>query len=88
MKTVGQLFIVWALLFLLLALTVAASFVATAPLGTVVSLGVALAKAALIYWFFMHLREESGLVRLFSLGAIAWLLLIFVLTTADYLTRG
>ena len=35
----------------------------------------------------MHLREESGLVRLAAVGAGAWLLIMLLLVSSDYLTR-
>lgn len=71
----------------LLALTVAASFVLTGPLSLAASMSIAAAKAALVYWFFMHLREEGGLVRLAAIGAIAWLMILFLLVGADYAGR-
>jgi hypothetical protein len=35
-----------------------------------------------------HLREGSGLVRLFSVAALFWLLILFGLGLSDWLTRG
>jgi cytochrome c oxidase subunit 4 len=51
------------------------------------SLGGTLIKAVLIYWFFMHLKEEGGTVRLVAIGVIAWLAIPFLLMAADYATR-
>jgi cytochrome c oxidase subunit 4 len=82
-----RLAIVWLALLALLALTVAGSFTVTGVASSVVSFGVATAKVALIFWFFMQLRTEKGLVRLFAVGAIAWLLILLCLTTIDYATR-
>ena len=81
------LLLAWALLLLLLAATVGASFLLTGLPGFTVAMAIALAKAALVYWYFMHLREEGGLVRLAALFAAAWLLILLLLTGADYLTR-
>lgn len=36
----------------------------------------------------MHLREGSGLVRVFAASALFWLLILFGLSLSDYLTRG
>ena len=52
------------------------------------SLLIAAIKVGLIFWFFMHLGEEAGLVRVMALGAIAWLGILFALSGADYATRG
>jgi cytochrome c oxidase subunit 4 len=79
--------IVWLALMALLALTVAGSFTFTGAASAVVSFGVAAAKVALIFWFFMQLRTEKGLVRVFAVGAIAWLLILLTLATIDYTTR-
>lgn len=78
---------VWGALLAFLALTVGASFVLTGTASIVVSLGIAFAKAALIFWFFMQLRSEQGLIRVFALGAGVWLLILFGLATIDYATR-
>jgi cytochrome c oxidase subunit 4 len=79
--------IVWLALIGLLALTVAGSFTVTGVASTAVSFGVATAKVALIFWFFMQLRTEKGLVRVFAVGAIAWLLILLTFATIDYTTR-
>jgi cytochrome c oxidase subunit 4 len=82
-----RLTIVWLALLALLALTVAGSFTVTGAASAVVSFGVAAAKAALIFWFFMQLRTEKGLIRVFALAAIAWLAILLVFATIDYATR-
>jgi cytochrome c oxidase subunit IV len=77
----------WLALLLLLAVSVAGSFVFSGPLNILVSWGTATVKAGLILWFYMHLREESGLARFMAVGAIAWLAILFIMTGADYGTR-
>jgi cytochrome c oxidase subunit 4 len=81
------LVLVWAALLVLLALTIGATFLPIGPLKPAVNLGIAFAKAALIFWFYMHLREESGLVRLAAVGAGAWLLIMLMLMSSDFLAR-
>ncbi|HEY6980321.1 cytochrome C oxidase subunit IV family protein [Reyranella sp.] len=78
---------VWGALVALLSLTVGASFLLTGAASIVVSLGIAFAKAALIFWFFMQLRGEHGLIRVFAVGASVWLLILFGLASIDYATR-
>lgn len=82
-----RLAIVWLALLVLLALTVAGSFTVTGAASAVVSFGVATAKVALIFWFFMQLRTEKGLIRVFAVGAIAWLLILLTMAAIDYATR-
>ena len=82
------LILVWIALLVLLGLTVTASFQFAGPPSIAASLGIALTKAALIFWFFMHLREEGGVLRLAAIAAAVWLLILFLLAAADYTTRG
>ena len=83
----ARLIAVWAGLMGLLALTVAGSFVPMGPGNAALAVGVALAKAALILWYFMHLRRETPLVRLAAVGAVVWLATMLMLISADLLTR-
>jgi cytochrome c oxidase subunit 4 len=78
---------IWAALTTLLALTVAASFVLTGASSIAVSLGIAFAKSALIFWFFMQIRRETGLMRVFSVAGAIWLMILLTLATIDYATR-
>ncbi|RYD91603.1 MAG: hypothetical protein EOP50_14020 [Sphingobacteriales bacterium] len=72
----------------LLALTIGISLLpgdgAFKPIAGIV---VAALKAALIALWFMELREHRGLVRVFAAAGLFWLLLLFLLSGADYLTR-
>jgi cytochrome c oxidase subunit 4 len=80
--------LVYLALLCLLALTIGAAQLQLGVLKPVANLGIATVKAVLIAWFFMHVREGSGLVRLFSGAALFWLLILFGLGLSDYLTRG
>jgi cytochrome c oxidase subunit 4 len=81
------LFLIWAALLVLLAVSVAGSFVFTGPLNLLVSFGTATLKAMLILWFYMHLKEEDGLNRIFAVGAIVWLVILLLLPAVDLVTR-
>ena len=88
MKNVRTILYAWAALLVLLALTIAASF---APLGRVlpyVSYTIAVAKTALIVWLFMEMKTRDGLQRLALSVGFVWLLMLLVLSFADFLTRG
>jgi cytochrome c oxidase subunit 4 len=78
---------VWLALLALLGATIGASYLFTGASSAVVGLGIALAKSTLIFWFFMQLREEKGLVRIFAVGAVVWLTILLLLSAIDYLTR-
>lgn len=79
--------LVYAALMVLLASTVAVTFLGLGRWAVVANLAIAAAKAALILWFFMELARASGLIRLFAFGTLAWLAVMFGLGWADWLTR-
>ena len=74
----------------LMLLTLATVWVATIDLGefnAVVAMAIAVLKASLVVVFFMHLKGSSALTKVFLATGIFWLLIIFALSLADYLTR-
>ncbi len=81
-------FIVAACLGALLALTLVAAELDLGMLNTPLAVAIAMAKAVLIVLFFMHVRYGSPLLRVFAAGGFLWLVILFVLTLSDYLTRA
>jgi len=80
--------VVYLALLGLLALT---ALVARLPAGAwslPVALAIATAKLILIFLFFMRLRVQGGLVRIFAVAGFFWLGLLGTLAFSDYLTRG
>lgn len=77
----------WAALMLLLAATTASAFVPLGSLNIVVSLVIAVIKALVVLLVFMELRASRGLVRAFAAAGFFWLLIMIVLTGADYWHR-
>jgi cytochrome c oxidase subunit 4 len=88
MQELPRLVLVWIALMGLLALTIGASFLPLGPVLPLVSYGIAAAKTALVFWFFMEMRREDGLARLAALTGFVWLTLLFVLISADVVTRS
>ena len=79
-----------AVLLSLLGLLAISVIAAHYPLGvwsSAVALGIAAIKAGLVAWYFMHLRDESGLIRVFSLAGVFCLTIMLTLLTADYSDR-
>jgi cytochrome c oxidase subunit IV len=72
----------------LLVFTALATLLPPGPWALPVALAIATAKTALIFWYFMQLRQQDGMVRVFASAGFAWLAIAGVLTFADYLTRG
>lgn len=71
----------------LLGLALAVLWLPAGPWRPVASLTVAAAKATLIVLVFMRARWATDSTRLFILGGLFWLAILFGLTFADYLTR-
>lgn len=100
MKTVGDKFsekeeistkAQWLVYFILLALLVITVGVAYIPLGQfnlIFAITVALIKAALVVWYFMHLRETQRLIGIFFGSSVFMLAVAALLTFTDYFTRS
>lgn len=69
-------------------LTVAAAFVDMGAMNNVVMLLFAAIKASLVILFFMHVRWGTRLTWVIAMAGFFWLLILFGVTMADYLTRG
>ncbi len=69
-------------------LTVAAAFVDMGAMNNVVMLVIAAIKASLVILFFMHVRWGTRLTWVIAMAGFFWLLILFGVTMADYLTRG
>jgi cytochrome c oxidase subunit 4 len=82
---------VYYLIFLLLmvgtAITVAIAYVDLGPLNAVAALTIAVAKATLVILYFMHVRYSTRLTWAVVAGSVFWLGLLLALTFSDYLTR-
>jgi cytochrome c oxidase subunit 4 len=87
-REIRLLAIVWLALMLLLATTVIVTFLPWGAIKPVINLVVAAAKAGLILWVFMHLREQPGLNRVVAVAAAAWLMILIAMTCIDVATRG
>jgi cytochrome c oxidase subunit IV len=81
------LFGTFAALIGLLALTAGAASLPAGWWSTPIGLAIAVAKAWVVFIFFMRLRSQVALVRLFALVGFFFLAIMMVLTLADYFTR-
>ena len=57
-------------------------------LNNVVMLAIACTKALLVVLYFMHVRWSSRLTWVVAASGFFWLLILFSLTMADYVSRG
>ena len=79
---------VYAVLLFCTYLTVQIAYFDLGILNTVAAVTIAVVKATLVVFFFMHVRERTGLTGVVVAGALFWLLILLALTMGDYLTRA
>ncbi len=82
----------YVLVFLaLITLTVTTVLVSKVELGEynfVVAMTIAVIKASLVVWFFMHVNRSTSLTRLFVFAGLFWLAILLVFLSSDYISRG
>ncbi len=78
---------VWAALVALTSALVAANHFAPGNPGIVATMAITPAKAALVLWYFMHLREEGRAVRYMLLAAAVTIFVFIGLLMVDYSFR-
>jgi cytochrome c oxidase subunit 4 len=81
-------YLIFAILMVCTAITVAVAFLDLGPLNTIVALGIAILKATLVVLFFMHVKYSPRLTWVVIVGSLFWLGIMLTLTLGDYLTRG
>jgi cytochrome c oxidase subunit 4 len=86
-RTLRQYLAVWVALMVLVALTVASSYVKLGAFNLVASLAISAAKTALVMMLYMELRRERGTILVFAITGFCWLALMIVPTVADIATR-
>lgn len=77
----------WVVLMILFAATLGSAYL---PLGTgnvAINLAVAAAMIAVLAVFLMDLRNATVLIRLIAAAGGLWIIIMFSLTFADYLSR-
>ncbi len=79
---------VFVTLLVMTAATTAISGINLGPWNTVVALGIAVIKAALVVLFFMHARYSPRLTHMVILAGLFWLALLLLITFSDFASRG
>jgi cytochrome c oxidase subunit IV len=81
-------YLIFAALMVGTGITVAVAFVDLGAMNNVVMLSIACAKALLVILFFMHVRWSTRLTWVVVGSGFFWLLILFSITMADYMSRG
>lgn len=86
--SIRALLLVYLALMFLLVVTVAAAFVHLGSFNIVLAMLIAVIKAALVVWIFMHVKYSGRLVWIFATAAFIWLGIMVIFTFSDYMTRS
>jgi len=65
-----------------------AEYIDIGPWNIVVAMLIAGTKMMLVIYYFMHVRFDDTLTRLFVGAGFFWLLILIFLTLSDYFSRG
>ena len=74
-------------LMVLTAVTVGAAFVDLGPFNFPVALAIALFKASLVIWYFMHVKYQSHLTKLTLAAGLFFLAILLGMSLIDYVSR-
>jgi len=80
-------YLIFGILMICTALTVAIAFVDLGRLNVVAALTIAVFKATLVVLFFMHVKYSTRLTWAVVASSVFWLGILLALTMGDYLTR-
>ena len=80
-------YLIWAVLMVCTALTVATAKAHLGPIALAVALGIATLKGTLVLLYFMHLTEATGTVKLVLASCVLFLVQMISLQLGDFATR-
>lgn len=80
--------LVWLTLTILTFVTFYVAQIPLGPFNIVVALGIAAFKMSLVIWFFMHVRTDNPLTKLFVFAGFFWMAILIALTLGDYFSRA
>jgi cytochrome c oxidase subunit IV len=79
---------IFAILLAMTGITVAVAYVDLGRMNAVAALAIACFKALIVVLYFMHVKYSTRLIKLTVIAGLYWIVIIFVLTLGDYLTRA
>ena len=80
--------LIWAILTIMTFTTYFVAQIDLGPFNTVVALMIAFFKMSLVIMFFMEVRRERPLTKLFVFAGFFWLAILLALTLGDYFSRS
>jgi cytochrome c oxidase subunit 4 len=81
--------LVWlALVVATISTYLVAEYVDIGRWNILVALLIAAGKMSLVIYFFMHVRFNDPLTKLFVITGFIWLVILIIMTMTDYVSRG
>lgn len=80
--------LIWLTLTIMTFVTYYVSKIDLGELNVVVALAIAFFKMMLVIWFFMHVRTDNPLTKLFVFAGFFWEGILLVMTLGDYFSRS
>jgi cytochrome c oxidase subunit 4 len=80
--------LIWAILICATFTTLGIAFIDLGPWNIVVALMIAFTKMSLVVLFFMHVKQQNSLTRLFVVAGFLFLAILIALAMSDYGTRN
>jgi len=80
-------FLIWLALSVLTVITFLVSKIDLGAFNIVIALAIAAFKMSLVIWFFMHVRTDNPLTKLFVFAGFFWIAILLALTLGDYFSR-
>lgn len=81
-------YLIYAALVVLTATTTGMAYVDLGALNVYIALTIAIVKATLVVLFFMHVKDTTGITKVYVAAGFFWLLILILLTIADYMSRS
>jgi len=80
--------LIWLTLTIMTFVTYRVAQIDLGAFNIVVALAIAVFKMMLVIWFFMHVRTDNPLTKLFVFAGFFWMAIMLVFTLGDYLSRN
>jgi cytochrome c oxidase subunit 4 len=80
--------LIWLILTIMTFVTFYVSTIDLGPFNIVIALAIAAFKMTLVIWFFMHVRTDSPLTKLFVFAGFFWMAILITFTLGDYFSRA
>jgi cytochrome c oxidase subunit IV len=80
--------IIWVILTVMTFLTYQVAQIDLKEWNIVIALAIAAFKMSLVIWFFMHVRTDNPLTKLFVFAGFFWMAILLALTLGDYFSRN